>query len=158
VRDVYANGRASYLRAGIAQNDVSFDVAPGRLEVVRQGGDGAPTVVAFGPMLSRTLAAAEGLHVTVAYATGVVPFDAEGLAAIAGDHPHVIAIEPWYEGSVTGVLASALAGVPIRVEAIGVPRRFLRSYGTAAEHDRDLGLDAEGIGRRLRSMLGGGDT
>lgn len=155
VRAVYANGRASYLRGSASQNDASFDVAPGRLEIVRQGVVGAPTVVAFGPMLSRTLAAAEGLDVTVAYATSVVPFDAEGLAAIVGGHPHVIAIEPWYEGSVTGVLAGALAGVPSRVEAIGVPRRFLRSYGTAAEHDRDLGLDAEGIGRRLRSMLGG---
>ena len=155
VRAVYANGRASYLRGNLAQNDASFDVAPGHLRVVRDGPDGAPTIVAFGPMLSRTLAAAEGLDVTVAYTASVVPFDADGLAAIVGDHPHVIAIEPWYEGSVTAALAAALAHVPNRVAAIGMPRRFLRSYGTAAEHDRDLGLDAEGIGRRLRRMLDG---
>jgi transketolase len=154
VRALYANGRASYVRASVAQNAASFDVTPGRLEVVRRAAAvDAPVLVAFGPMLGRTLLAADGLDVTVAYATSVVPFDAGGLTAIAGDRPHVVAIEPWYEGSVTGVLASALRGVPSRVEAIGVPRRFLRSYGTVAEHDRDLGLDAEGIGARLRSML-----
>ncbi|HEY8019228.1 MAG TPA: transketolase C-terminal domain-containing protein [Actinomycetota bacterium] len=156
VRTIYANGRASYLRASTAQNEVSFEVEPGRLEVVRQATqEDAPVVVAFGPMLSRALQAAEGLDVTVAYATSIVPFDAPGLAAIAGDHPHLIAVEPWYEGTVTGTFAAAVAHVPSRIDAIGVPRRFLRDYGTAAEHDRDLGLDADGIGGRLRSILAG---
>jgi transketolase len=154
VRAIYANGRASYLRASVAQNAVSFEVEPGRLEVARHASHGgAPVVVAFGPMLSRTLEAAEGLDVTVAYATSVVPFDGPGLAAIAGDHPHLIAVEPWYEGTVTGALAAAVAHVPGRIEAIGVPRRFLRDYGTAAEHDRANGLDAAGIGARLRAMV-----
>ena len=86
VRASYANGRASYLRASLAQNTVSFEIEPGRLEVARHAShDDAPVVVAFGPMLSRTLEAATGLDVTVAYATSVVPFDAPGLAAIAGD-------------------------------------------------------------------------
>lgn len=154
VRAIYANGRASYLRASTAQNAVSFEVEPGRLEVARHASHrDAPVVVAFGPMLSRTLEAAEGLDVTVAYATSVMPFDAPGLAAIAGDHPHLIAVEPWYEGTVTGALAAAVAHVPGRVEAIGVPRRFLRDYGTAAEHDRANGLDAAGIAARLRTMV-----
>jgi transketolase len=154
VRAVYSNGRASYLRASTAQNEGSFEVAPGALQVIRRGrAPDAPTVVAFGPMLSRTLAATDDIDVTVAYATSVVPFDREGLASIVGERPHVIAIEPWYEGTVTGTLAAALARVPSRVDAIGVPRRFLRAYGTAAEHDRDLGLDAAGIGSRLRSIL-----
>lgn len=156
VRAIYANGRASYLRASTAQNAVSFEVEPGRLEVAHHASHrDAPVVVAFGPMLSRTLQAAEGLDVTVAYATSVVPFDAPGLAAIAGDHPHLIAVEPWYEGTVTGVLAAAVSLLPSRVDAIGVPRRFLRDYGTAAEHDRGNGLDATGIGGRLRSILAG---
>ena len=154
VRASYANGRASYLRASLAQNTVSFEVEPGRLEVARHPShDDAPVVIAFGPMLSRTLEAAAGLDVTVAYATSVVPFDAPGLAAIAGDHPHLIAVEPWYEGTVTGTLAAALAHVPSRIDAIGVPRRFLRDYGSAAEHDRANGLDIAGIGGRLRAMV-----
>ena len=154
VRASYANGRASYLRASLAQNTVSFEIEPGRLEVARQAShDDAPVVIAFGPMLSRTLEAAAGLDVTVAYATSVVPFDAPGLAAIAGDHPHLIAVEPWYEGTVTGTLAAALAHVPSRIDAIGVPRRFLRDYGSAAEHDRANGLDIAGIGGRLRAMV-----
>jgi transketolase len=154
VRAIYANGRASYLRASTAQNDVAFEVEPGRLEVARSASQrDAPVVVAFGPVLSRTLEATEGLDLTVVYATSVVPFDAPGLAAIIGDHPHLIAVEPWYEGTVTGALAAAVRHLPSRVDAIGVPRRFLRDYGTAAEHDRANGLDATGIGVRLRAMI-----
>src|SRR5206468_8382747 len=63
LRGTYANGRLTYLRASVAQNDDVFDVAPGRLHVIRRGT--RATVIAVGPMLSRTLAATDGLDVTV---------------------------------------------------------------------------------------------
>jgi len=152
LRSTYANGRLTYMRASVAQNDLPFDVTPGRLEIVRRGARG--TIVAFGPMLSRTLAAADGLDVTVAYATGVAPFDAAGLAAVAGDDPLVIAVEPFYEGTSITLLAGALRHVPSRFAAIGVPRRFITAYGTREQHDHDLGLDTDGIRRRLVAVLG----
>ena len=37
LRETYADGRLTYLRASVAQNDVAFEVARGRLEVVRRG-------------------------------------------------------------------------------------------------------------------------
>jgi transketolase len=154
LRATYANGRLTYLRASVAQNDHAFGVTPGRLEVVRRGAHA--TVVAFGPMLSRTLAAAEGLDVTVLYATSVAPFDAAGLAAVAGDEPLVLAVEPFYEGTAVPALTDALRHVPSRFVSIGVPRRFITSYGTLEEHDRELGMDAAGIRRRILSALDDG--
>ena len=100
-------------------------------------------------MLTRTLHATEGLDVTVAYATSVEPFDDAGLAAIVGSAPHVIAIEPWYEGTVAAVLTRALGHVAATYDLVGVPRRFLHDYGSRAEIDADLGLDATGIRARL---------
>jgi transketolase len=154
LRATYANGRLTYLRASVARNDHAFDVAPGRLQVVRRGA--RATIVAFGPMLSRTLAAAEGLDVTVLYATSVAPFDAAGLVAVAGDEPLVIAVEPFYEGISIPALTDALRHVPSRFASVGVPRRFITSYGTLEEHDRELGMDASGIRLRILSALDDG--
>jgi transketolase len=152
LRGTYANGRLTYLRASLAQNDDAFDVAPGRLEVVCRGS--RATVIAVGPLLSRTLSACDGMDVTVLYATSVAPFDADGLAAAAGDDPLVIAVEPFYEGTMVPVLAEALRHVRSRFVSVGVPRRFITTYGTLDEHDRDLGMDVAGIRRRIAAALG----
>ncbi len=145
----YANGEPTYVRTSLATNDEPCDVAPGRLEVVRRGA--GATVVAFGPMLTRTLRATEGLDVTVAYATSVEPFDHEGLAGLVGSTPHVIAIEPWYEGTVARVLTRAFGHVPAAYDFVGVPRRSIHDYGTWAEIDADLDLDVHGIRMQLEA-------
>jgi transketolase len=154
LRATYANGRPTYIRTSVAANADGHDVAPGRLQVLRRG-DG-PTVVAFGPMLDRTLAAVDGLDATVAYATSVEPFDARGLATLAGARPDVVAVEPWYEGSSATALTAALGHLPARYRFVGVPRRFLHAYGTREELDADLGLDVAGIRRRLTRQDGRG--
>jgi transketolase len=151
LRATYANGRLTYLRASERTNAESFDVEPGVVQVVRRGA--RATVVAVGPMLSRTLEASEGLDVTVVYTASVRPFDGEGLAAVAGDDPLVIAVEPCYEGALMPALTAALRHVPSRFAAVGVPHRFITAYGTAAEQDHDLGMDIEGIRRRIGAVL-----
>jgi transketolase len=150
----YANGEPTYMRLSLATNDEPHSVAPGRIEVVRRGA--GATVLAFGPMLSRTLQATEGLDVTVAYATSVEPFDDQGLAHIVGVRPHLIAIEPWYERTVAPVVTRSLGHLPARYDFIGVPKRFIRDYGTSAEIDADLGLDGTGLRARFAALLGGG--
>jgi transketolase len=147
LRAVYANGAPTYVRTSLAQNDAPLDVAPGRLEVVRRGA--GPTVVAFGPMLTRTLAAVEGLDATVAYATSVEPFDAKGLAELAGPRPDVVVVEPWYEGTAAAAVTRALGHLPARYRFVGVPRAFVHEYGTWADLDAEVGLDVPGIRARL---------
>jgi transketolase len=151
LRASYANGRLTYLRTSVAQNGDVFDVEPGRLEVLRNGT--RATVLAVGPMLAPTAGACEGLDVTVAYVTSVRPFDEQGLGAIAGPRPLVIAVEPFYEGTILPQLTEAFGHVPSRFASIGVPRRFIHRYGTREEHDRELGLDPAGIRRRIVSFL-----
>lgn len=151
-RATYSNGLITYLRAGAAVNTHPLPVEVDRLHVVRRGA--GATVVAVGPMLDRTLAATGDMDVTVVYATSVAPFDAQGLREAAGDRPHVITVEPFFEGTLSGSVAAALQNVPSRISSIGVPRRFPSAYGTADDHDRANGLDAAGIGARLRTLLG----
>src|SRR5262245_2050310 len=150
LRATYANGRPTYVRTSVARNARGHDVAPGRLQVLRRGT--GPLVVAFGPMLDRTLAAVDGLDATIAYATSVEPFDARGLAALAGAQPDVVVVEPWYEGSAATAVTAALGHLPARYRFVGVPRRFLHAYGTREELDADVGLDTAGIRRRLQGQ------
>src|SRR5262245_54925916 len=69
LREVYANGRPTYMRTSAAANADVRAVRVGRMEVLRRGD--LATIVAVGPMASRTLAAVADLDVTVLYATSV---------------------------------------------------------------------------------------
>jgi transketolase len=151
LRAVYANGRPTYLRATVSQNRDALEVRSGTMEVLRRGSSG--TVIAFGPMLDRTLEATEGLDVSVLYATSVVPFDTKTLLGVVGDGVAVVSVEPWYEGTIAPLLADALRHAQTRIGSIGVPRAFASKYGTVEQHDALNGLDTEGVAARLRDFL-----
>jgi transketolase len=152
VRKTYANGNPTYLRTSTVENDEPVELAEGGLTVVRRGNDA--TVIAAGPFLSRTLAALDGIDATVLYATTLVPLDAATLAREAAPAAEVVLVEPVYEGTSAGQVAAALAHRPTRLLSIGVPRRFLKRYGTSAQHDAEVGLDVHGIRDRIRAFLG----
>ena len=151
-RATYADGHPTYLRTSIGANEGSRQVEFGRLDVVRRGA--GATVIAVGPMLDRTLAAVEGLDVTVLYVTTVSPFDADGLAREVADAAEVICVTPFLEGTMAPMLAEALADRPSRFASIGVGRDVLREYGTPQDHDRARGLDTAGIRERVARFLG----
>jgi transketolase len=151
LRATYANDAPTYLRASVTTNAEGRDVAPGRIDVVRRGE--RATILAFGPMLDRTIEAAEGLDVTILYATSLRPFDADGLAAIVGDRPLVVSVEPFYEGSAAPILTEALRHVPTRFVSVGVPRRFIHGYGSPADLDADLDLDVPALRARLVAAI-----
>jgi transketolase len=150
LRSTYANGRPTYVRGSVATNAEAHQTEPGRIQVIRRGADA--TVLAFGPMLDRTLAAAEGLDVTVAYASSLRPFDAAGLASIVAEGSLLVTVEPLYEGTAAAVVTAALAERSIRYVSIGVPRAIIHAYGEPQDLDVDVGLDAAGIGRRIRGL------
>lgn len=140
----------SYLRLSEATNTAARPVGSGQFDVVRRGSRG--TVVAVGPMLDRTVAAVEGLDVTVLYAVTVRPFDAATLVETLGE-PNVVLVEPYLAGTSAAAAVEALRHVPHRLLALGVPRTESRRYGTAADHDRAHGLDAPGLRRSITGFL-----
>jgi transketolase len=152
-RATHGDGRATYIRASAAQNHEAHDVAFGAIEVVRQGS--RATVLAIGPMLSRTAAAADGLDVTILYATTIQPIDADALRRTVVGGSTLVVVEPYYEGTTEIAIRPALDDRTVRLVSIGVPRRFLHRYGRPEQHDEALGLDAVGIRRRIERALGG---
>jgi transketolase len=151
VERAYANPHPTYLRTSVVENDMTVEVAPGGLTLVRRGTE--LTVVVAGPFLSRTLAALDGIDATVLYATTLVPLDRETLAREAAPAAEVVLVEPLYEGTTAARVAEALAHRPTRLYSIGVPRRFIHGYGRQDEHDRALGLDVASIRERIRAFI-----
>ena len=129
-------------------------VAGDGLTVLRQGSARAPIVVAVGPALDETLAAAGDLDATVAYLPTVRPFDARGLREAAGAGTDVVLVEPYLAGTSSAEIAAALADRPHRLLALGVANTELRRYGTRHDHRAAHGLDAAGIRRSLDGFLG----
>jgi transketolase len=154
LRATFGGGMPTYIRTSTSQNRESFEVEAGRLDLVRRGA--GVTVIAVGPMLSRTLDALDALDgsdVTVAYVTTIEPFDARTLKAVVPDGSTLVVVEPYYEGTTAAVLTRALDDRALRIVSIGVPRRFLHNYGRPEQHDSALGLDAAGIRDRLEALL-----
>lgn len=156
-RAAYADGAPTYFRMSAQQNATDRPVRFGRLEVIRRGSRAC--VVAIGPMLDRVLEAVRDLHVTVLYGTTVAPFDGETLRAEVFSGPaaagaSIVLVEPYQEGTLVAEIVAALQPRPVRVEAIGVPRRVFSNYGTADEHDAEAGLTVEAIRRRVEAFVG----
>jgi transketolase len=153
LRQTYNNGAPTYLRTSVQHNGASRMVQFGKLHLEQEGSDGV--VVAVGPVLDRTLAAVADMDLTVLYATTVVPFDGETLRqAVAKASPHVIVVEPYYEGALVHDIARALEATPARIQAIGVPHRVLERYGPPERLDQEVGLNTDGIRARIKSFLG----
>ncbi|HEX2425216.1 MAG TPA: transketolase C-terminal domain-containing protein [Actinomycetota bacterium] len=151
LRGTFGDGVPTYLRTTIAENAASFPIEAGRLHIVRRGTH--TTVVAVGPMLSRTLEALGGADVTVLYATTITPFDSETVRSAVADDGTVLVVEPYYAGTTALAMRPALEDRAVRVASVGVPRRFLHQYGQPEEHDAALGLDVAGLRRRLTVLL-----
>lgn len=124
LRSMYDNGRPTYFRLSERTNESMH----GRTV---QEGDHRRVVVAVGPMLDPVLEACEDLDVTVLYNVDTELYEMKD----------AILVEPFYEGS----LAYQFKGTEI-----GVPRRFLTNYGTAAEHDAACGLTPGALRERIR--------
>ncbi len=144
-----------YVRLADQANSTARDVRGHELHVVRRGSATArAAVVAVGPMLDRTLAATEGLDVTVLYAATVRPFDRAGLRGAPGADT-VVLVEPYLAGTSVAAVNDALNDRPHRVLGLGVGVAESGHYGTVAEHDRLHGLDPAGIRRAVDAFVAG---
>jgi transketolase len=146
----YASGKPSYFRLSETEHGHHIVVEPGRAVVIRRGH--AATVVAIGPMLGPVLDAVGDADVTVLYYATVAPFD----RAVLRDCPSsakVLLVEPYYRGGLAGEITEALWPRPVLLRALGVPRRFLREYGSRSEHDQSIGLVPAAIAAELRRLL-----
>ena len=143
---------STYLRLSTESNREARPVSAS-LQRVRPGR--RAVVVAVGPMLDPVLDAVGELDVTVAYATTVRPFDADGLRRWRLRRPDRSCwSSPTWRDTSAFAVSSALASRPHRLLSLGVQRTELRRYGTPWDHAGWQGLDAAGIRRSVTRFLG----
>ena len=153
LRQAVADDGLVYIRLSDAVNCGARLDGCGGVALVRDGGSGAPTILAVGPMLQPVLDATDDLEATILYTATPRPLDAEGLRRLVTG-TDVALVEPYLEGTSAGAVTAVLADRPIRLLSIGVPSVELRRYGTRQDHDKAYGLDAAGIRARFTSFVG----
>ena len=152
LRRAMAHDDRVYIRLSEAQNALPNPLPLYRSHVARRGSEGAPTVIAVGPMFDRVASATSGRDVNLLYAATVRPFDHRTLLTVLGA-PEVIIVEPYQEGTSAVEISLALEHVPHRLLSIGVPRIETRRYGSMKDHDIANGLDTAGIRARIDRFL-----
>lgn len=146
----YAGVGPAYFRLSESYHREHVTIESERATKISSGSVG--TVIVVGPLLSVVVEACRDLDVTILYYTTVAPFDRVTLAASAKGNK-IAVVEPFYEGTLAHQVACAFPDSAISQVAVGVPRRFLTNYGTAAEHDESCGLTPSAVRRRLRKFF-----
>ena len=137
------------------------EVPYGSWEVLRKGTDIA--VLAVGTMVLQAMKAAEalskeGIEATVVNCRFMKPYDLQVLRDVLETHDRILTVE---EGAVVNGFGAFMAreideihqASGIQVRTLGIPDEFI-AHGSRAELLREIDLDAQGIGERIRSMMG----
>jgi 1-deoxy-D-xylulose-5-phosphate synthase len=146
---------------GVDLPEVGIPLEIGKGRIVREGSSVA--LLSFGARLGETLKAAEelaqqGLSVTVADARFAKPLDEELILKLATSHEVLITIE---EGSRGGFGAHVLEFMArdrllesgLKVRTLTLPDEFVDQNAPATMYS-EAGLDAAGIARSVRDVLG----
>ena len=164
MKAAYEHEGPVYLRFGrlaipVFHDEENFHFEIGRGEVLRKGSDVA--LISTGLMTAEALAAADelaqaGIHARIINLCSIKPLDEELVLKAARECGRIVTCE---EHSVIGGLGEAVcaavaeAGVACRVKRVGVNDEFGHS-GPAKEVLAQFGLDAAGIIRAAKSLLG----
>ncbi|CDG85162.1 1-deoxy-D-xylulose-5-phosphate synthase [Janthinobacterium agaricidamnosum NBRC 102515 = DSM 9628] len=129
----------------------------GKGEIKRHGQKIA--ILAFGSMVTPSVAAGEQLDATVANMRFVKPLDVELLKQLAQQHDYLVTVE---EGAIMGGAGSAVAealaaeGIVKPLLMLGLPDQFI-DHGDPALLLKGVGLDASGIAASVKQRFGGGE-
>ena len=153
--ETYDDGKPTYIRLSEAGNEASLPVEFGKVNVVARGGKGA--IIAVGPVLDRVRVAIRDMDLTLAYVTTLKPFDLDALDDITGrgDKPCVI-VEPFYQGTTLGIIASQNESIKGNILNIGVPDSFLHAYGSSSDHDSNIGMHSDALRDRITRFFQNG--
>jgi transketolase len=152
-QQAYANGHPTYYRLSERENPSSQEVHFGKANVVQIGS--RATIVVVGPALQHVMPAVEGLDVAVVYYSTVVPFDYKTLSDNLAPSGKVLLVEPFYTGTLSHEISKAVYPKAVAINTVGVPRQFLTNYGSAADHDDFIGLNARNIRAQLEALIDG---
>ena len=150
-RETSRNESFTYSRLSELSNSTAHPVKFGKGLVVKQGSKA--TVLCVGPTLDMTIEACRDLDVSILYFTTIFPFDSEIIKSICTTGK-ILLVEPFYRHTVAPLILESLGMLKTQMSSIGVPRTFLRNYGSTAEHYESFGLTSTNIRGILQELMG----
>lgn len=137
------------------QTDMTeLEIGKGR--IVKESSTKKVAILSFGTFLPEALKAAENLDASVADMRFVKPLDEELVLKLAAEHDVLVTLEENViaGGAGSGVIELLMQRKQIKpVLQLGLPDRFVQQ-GTQDELYQELGLDAEGIEKKIKAYLG----
>lgn len=144
------NDSLTYSRLSEESNSSTQAVEFGKGIKIKEGG--AVTVLCTGPTLDRTLEACMDLDVSILYFTTIFPFDHQILRSECSNGK-LLVVEPFYKYSLAPLVAESLSGLPVRLDSVGIPREFLRNYGSSSQQYESMGLTSKAIRKSILDLI-----
>jgi 1-deoxy-D-xylulose-5-phosphate synthase len=143
--------RGAGIGAAIKPELTTIEIGKG--EIKRKGKKIA--ILAFGSMVTPSMAAGETLDATVANMRFIKPLDVELVKQLAAEHDYLVTVE---EGSIMGGAGSAVAealaaeGIVKQVLMLGLPDKFI-DHGDPVKLLASVGLDGAGITASIKKRF-----
>ena len=144
------NDSFTYSRLSELSNTTQQKVVFGQGLAIKKGAEA--TILCFGPTLDMTIEACRDLDVNILYFTTVFPFDFEIIKA-ACTNGKLLLVEPFYQHSLTHLILDKLGTTRTQIFSVGVPRTFLRNYGSVSEHYKEFGLTSAKIRTTAQELI-----
>lgn len=149
INNAYRDEVPKYFRLSEYEHTLTLETLKHKGCVIKRGSKA--TIICFGPMLQNVYEATTDLDITVLYYHTVWPFD--NTVLLDNFHENLIICEPFYSGTVNHIISDLLSDKKYCMTNIGIPRKFLRNYGSKKDHDIILSLDSNSIRNRILSCI-----
>jgi transketolase len=145
VRSQYSNGRPTYFRLSDHPHTIDVEVKFGKGVVMREG-DFPLTVATAGPLLGNVLEACHDLPVNLLYFHTIKPIDRELVSRFKA-RPFLVVHDAF------GLTEALHEVAGLSVSYHGLPDAFCAWYGKLEDIRKRLGLDVQGIRKRVQEEM-----
>ncbi len=146
----FDNNKPTYYRLSEKINSNDHYKQFGKGTKIKEGN--LATVLAIGPVLDLAILCCQNLDVEIIYLNHVNPIDAEILSSNCKSNK-ILVLEPFYSGTINFLLHKIFANRFLIINNIGVERDFLNKYGSASEHENEIGLSMNAVSSKLRELI-----
>jgi transketolase len=148
--DNWNNGGINYFRLSESQNTSPVATNHGEPVIIKTGK--LMTILVVGPLLDQVIEAVRDLDVEVLYVSSVLA-DHDLAIPTEISSKQVLIIEPYYSGFLLGKILDQISSLNVKISQIGVPKQFIRKYGTYREILKYTNLDTASIRLKVKELL-----
>ncbi len=145
------SGDTNYFRLSESENAFEISMSAGEVKKVKNGRHGV--VIVVGPYLEQAMSGMQDLDVEIHYVNSIISGKAMNFSSDS-EVKKLVLIEPYYSGALHAKLFSQINSNKFEVLQIGIPREFIRTYGSYEENLENLNLDAKSLRKRTMDFLG----